>query len=137
MEVQTHVRLPSASGHSSDSGQDEGMQGNFDPGDALLVEGSLVAGAVSDGGSGTSSPSSTPEHSEGSEHGETPPIVAITEVDGLAHMRETSESREQITPWQNSSVDPGGVLQRHNMHVHGETGQSGVGDSLYQELRQL
>ena len=47
------------------------------------------------------------------------------------------EARGQITPWQNSSVDPGGVLQRPNMHVHGETGQSGVGDSLYQELRQL
>ena len=89
MDVQTHVRLPSASGHSSDSGQDEGIQGNFDLGDTLLVEGSLVAGAASDGGSGTSSPSSTPEHSEGSEHGETPPIVAETEVDGLAHMRET------------------------------------------------
>ena len=89
MDVQTHVCLPSASDHSSDSGQDEGMQGNFDPGDALLVEGSLVAGAASDGGSRTFSRSSTPEHSEGSEHGETPPIVAETEAEGLAHMRET------------------------------------------------
>ena len=69
MDVQTHLRLSSASDHSSDSGQDEGMQGNFDPDDALLVEGSLVAGAASDGGSGTFSPPSTPEHSEGSEHG--------------------------------------------------------------------
>ena len=81
--------FPSTSDHSSDSGQDEGMQGNFDPGDALLVEGSLVAGAASDGGSRTFSPSSTPEHSEGSEHRDTPPIVAETEADGLAHMRET------------------------------------------------
>ena len=65
------------------------MQGNISPGDSLLVEGSLAPGAASDVSTGTFSPSSTPEHSEGSENGETPPIVTEAETDGLAHLRET------------------------------------------------
>ena len=88
MDIQAHVRLPSASDHSTDSGQDDGMQGSFSPGDTLLVEGSMATRAGLDVSTGTYSPSSPPENSEGSEHGETSPIVAETEA-GLAHMRET------------------------------------------------
>ena len=137
MDVETHVRLPSASDHSSDPGQDEGMQGNFDPGDALLVEGSVVAGAASDGGTGTFLPSSTPEHSGDLNTGRPLPSLQKLKLTVWLMCGKHSESKEQITPWQNSTGDPGGVLQRPNMHVHGETGQSGVGDSLYRELRQL
>ena len=88
----------------------------------------MVTGAASDVSTCTFSPSSTPEHSEGSEHGETPPIVAETEADGLAHMRETFSGQgsdntlaeficgswRSSTKSQYASVDPGGVLERSN-----------------------
>ena len=133
MGVQAHVRLPSASDHSSDSGQDEGMQGNFSPGDTLLAEGSMVARAASAVSTGTFSPSSTPEHSEGSENGETPPIVTEAETDRLAHMRETF--RVQGADSTLSKFICGSW--RGSTKTHGKNGQNSVGNALYLELRQL
>ena len=123
MDFQTHVRFPSTSVHSTDSGQDEGVQGNISPGDNFLVEGSLANGAASD-------VSTVRYLSTGR------PLPSLQKLIWLI-CGTPSGTKEQITPWQNSSVDPGGVLQRANAHVHGEIGQNGVGDSLYQELRQL
>ena len=97
----------------------------------------MVTGAASDVSTCTFSPSSIPEHSEGSEHGETPPIVAGTEADGLAHMRETFSGQGSDNTLAEFICGSWMSSRKSQYDVHGEIGQNGVGDSLYQEPRQL